>query len=600
MAPPDAIPAPPHGDGRPVRANRFRVMRNAEIADALNELATLYELDGAIRYRVLAYREAARVIRQSPVSVAELARAGRATELPGVGKTLEGKIVTLLDTGEIPSAAKLKRKFPVSLVEVTRVPGVGAKTARRLYDELGVTSLDDLRAAAEAQRIREIKGLGPKVEENVLASLGKLADRGPAERLLLSEVLPVAERIAADLREHPASDAVEVAGSARRGAETCHDIDIIATASEPVELAKALLDHPLAAAQGSARESGARITTHNGVAVDLRIVAPDAYGNLLQHFPGSAEHNVELRERAVGMGLSVSEHGITDNESGEAARYPTEAEVYGRLGLDYIEPELRKANGEIRAAAEGKLPQLVTLEDIRGDLHCHTTISDGRNSLEEMAEAARNRGYKYLGAPAPPGSHGFGNHVTPERLEERIEEVRDLNSGLRGFRVLAGSEVNVMPHGSLDYQDELLAELDSVIASVHTSFRISAKAMTERIVTAIENPFVDCIGHLTGRLINRREPYDVDVERVAEAAARTGTMLEINGNPNRRDLSERHARLAAEAGVMICVNTDAHGTDTLSNIVYGLATARRAWLTAGQVANARPWREFARLCKRST
>jgi len=575
-------------------------MRNAEIADALTELATLYELDGAIRYRVLAYREAARVIRQSPVSVEELARAGRATELPGVGKTLEGKIVTLLDTGEIPSAAKLKRKFPASLVEVTRVPGVGAKTARRLYDELGVSDLDDLREAAEAQRIREIKGLGPKAEENVLASLGKLADRGPAERLLLSEVLPIAEKIASDLRDHPASEAVEVAGSARRRAETCHDIDLIATSSDPVALSQALVDHPLVVAGASPRESGAHVTTENGVAIDLRIVPPDAYGNLLQHFSGSAEHSVELRERAVKMGLSVSEHGITDSESGEVARYATEAEVYRRLGLDYIEPELREANGEIQAAAEGTLPELVTLGDLRGDLHCHTTISDGRNSLEEMADAARARGYAYLAVTDHSASHGFGNHVTPERLEERIEEIRKLNSGVRGFRVLAGSEVNVMPDGSLDYEDDLLAELDWVIASVHTSFKISKRKMTERIVTAIEHPLVDCIGHLTGRLINRREPYDVDVEKVAEAAARTGTMLEINGNPNRRDLSERHARLAAEAGVMICLNTDAHGTDTLSNMVYSVATARRAWLTADQIANTRPWREFSRLRKRAT
>jgi DNA polymerase (family X) len=574
-------------------------MRNAEIADALNELATLYELDGAIRYRVLAYREAARVIRQSPVSVAELARAGRATELPGIGKTLEQKIIALLDTGEIPSAAKLKRKFPASLVEVTRVPGMGAKTARRLYDELGITNLEELREAAEAERIRNVKGLGPKAEENVLAALGKLKDGRPTERLLLSEVLPIAERLATDLRDHPASDAVEVAGSARRRAETCHDIDLIATASDPRALAQALIAHPLAAAKGSAGDNGARITTHNGVAVDLRIVAPDAYGNLLQHFTGSAEHNVELRERAGGMGLSVSEHGIADAESGEVARYATEAEVYGRLGLDYIEPELRAANGEIKAAAEGTLPDLVELEDIRGDLHCHTTLSDGRNSLQQMAEAARARGYAYLAVTDHSASHGFGNHVTPAELERRIEEVRELNSGRRGFRVLAGSEVNIMPDGSLDYEDDLLAELDWVMASVHTSFKISAREMTERIVTAIENPLVDCIGHLTGRLINRREPYDVDIGRVAEAAARTGTMLEINGNPNRRDLSERHAHLAAEAGVMICVNTDAHGTDTLGNIVYGLATARRAWLTADQVANTRPWREFARLRKRA-
>jgi DNA polymerase (family 10) len=574
-------------------------MRNAEIAEALAELATLYELDGAVRYRVLAYREAARVVRQSPVSVAELALAGRATELPGIGKTLEAKILTLVETGVIPSAEKLKRKFPASLVDVTRIPGVGAKTARRLYDELGVTNLEELRAAAVEQRIRGLRGLGPKVEENVLASVARIADEGPAERLLLSEVLPVAEELAQDLRDSPASDAVEVAGSARRRTETCHDIDLIATATDPLSLAQALIDHPLAAARGSARESGARITAHNGVAVDLRIVAPDAYGNLLQHFTGSAEHNVELRERAVAMGLSVSEHGIADAETGEVARYASEAEVYARLGLSYIEPELREAAGEIEAAAEGRLPDLVRLEDIRGDLHCHTTLSDGLHTMEDMAEAARKRGYSYLAITDHSASHGFGNDVPAERLWQRVEEVREFNRGRRGFRLLAGSEVNILPDGSLDYPDELLAALDWAIASVHTSFKMSPRAMTERVLAAIDHPYVDCIGHLSGRLILRRDPYDIDVERVAEAAARTGTMLEINGNPNRRDLSERHARLVAEAGATICVNTDAHQIATLGNIVYGIATARRAWLTADRVANSRPWREFAKLRKRT-
>jgi DNA polymerase (family 10) len=573
-------------------------MRNAEIADSLAELATLYELDGAVRYRVLAYREAARVIRQSPVPVEELARAGRATELPSVGKTLEQKILALLDDGEIPAAAKLKRKFPPSLIEVTMVPGLGAKTARRLYDELGVSSLDDLRAAAEQERIRELKGLGPKAEENVLAALAKLADRGPTERLLLSRVLPVAQKLAADLRAHPASDAVEPAGSVRRRTETCHDIDLIATASEPAALAQALVEHPLAATKGSAGAGGATITTHNGIAVDLRIVAPEAYGNLLQHFTGSAEHNIELRERAVGMELSVSEHGITDVPTGEVSRYRTEVEVYERLGLAYIEPELREANGEIAAAAAGTLPKLVAIGDIRGDLHCHTTISDGHNTLEEMAEAAHARGYRYLAVTDHSASHGFGNHVTPARLQERIEEVRAYKPDRRGFRLLAGSEVNILPDGSLDYADDLLAELDWVIASVHTSFKIPRRAMTDRVIAAMEHPLVDCIGHLSGRLIGRRDPYDIDVERVIEAAVRTGTMLEINGNPNRRDLSERHARLAAQAGALICVNTDAHRVATLNNMTYGLATARRAWLTAEQVANTRPWREFSALRKR--
>src|SRR5581483_3897112 len=304
-------------------------------------------------------------------------------------------------------------------------------------------------------------------------------------------------------------------------------------------------------------------------------------------------------ERALSLGLSVSEHGITDAESGEVERFGTEAQVYERLGLAYIEPELREASGEIAAAATGSLPNLVELEDIRGDLHCHTTLSDGHNTLEEMADAAKARGYAYLAVTDHSASHGFGNDVPAARLEERIEEVRALNARRRGIRVLAGSEANILPDGSLDYEDELLAELDWVVASVHTSFRISRRAMTERVLTAIEHPLVDCIGHLSGRLIGRRDPYDVDVERVAAAAAQSGTMLEINGNPNRRDLSERHARLAAEAGAMICVNSDAHRVETLGNIVYGVATARRAWLTAEQIANTRPWREFAKLRKRA-
>ena len=575
-------------------------MRNAEIADALAELGTLYELDGAVRYRVIAYKEAARVIRQSPVSVADLARDGKATELPGIGDTLQTKIVALLEEGEIPAAAKLKEKFPATLVEVTRIPGVGAKTARRMFDELGITNLDELREAAIGERIRGVKGLGAKVEENVLAALEKLGEEGPRERLLLSEVLPIAEELAATLAAHPACDQVTIAGSARRWAETCKDIDLIATAADPEELSRALTEHPLAAQAGSASASGTRIVTHNGVSVDLRIVAPAAYGNLLQHFTGSKAHNVELRERAVAAGLSVSEHGVKDVESGEVDLFEAEKGVYGRLGLAYVVPELREGNGEIAAAANGELPELVELGDVKGDLHCHTTLSDGRNSLEEMAEGARARGYGYLAVTDHSASHGFGNHVTADALLERVEEIQELNETYKGkrFRVLAGSEVNVLLDGGLDYDDDVLERLDWVVASVHTSFRISGKEMTKRVIAAAENPLVDCIGHLTGRLINRREPYDIDVEAVAEAAARTATMIEINGNPNRRDLNEHHARLAAEAGVMICANTDAHGVDTLVNMQYGIATARRAWLTADQIANTRSFTAFQKLRKK--
>ena len=571
-------------------------MTNAEIAAAFDELAVLYELDGAVKYRVLAYSTAAKAIRESPISVAELAAAGRATEIPGVGKTLAEKIDALMTSGEIPSAVKLKAKFPPTLIEVTRVPGLGAKTAKRLYDELEICSLEDLKAAAEGERIRDVKGLGPKVEENVLAALERLGEPGEGPgRLLLSKVRPIAEELATALREHPAANRVEVAGSVRRWGETCKDIDLIATADRPAELAEHLASHPLIAAAGKPGPNGVRAQTHNGISVDLRIVAPQAFGNLLQHFTGSQAHNIQLREDAVRRGLSVSEHGVTDTETDEVTLCATEEEVYERLGYEYIEPELREGRGELKAAREGKLPQLVTVEDIQGDLHSHTTLSDGRNTLEEMAAAAMDRGYSYLAVTDHSASHGFGNHVTAEQLWERIEEVRAWNEANPDFQLLSGTEVNIGLDGSLDYPDDLIDALDWVVASVHTSFSISEREMTGRVLAAIENPGVDCIGHLTGRLIGRREPYGIDVEAVAEAAARTGTMLEINGNPNRRDLSEHHARLAAEAGVTIAVNTDAHGVDTLTNIAYGVATARRAWLTPDQIANTRPWRSFREL-----
>ena len=576
-------------------------MRNAEIAAALRELGVLYELDGADRFRVLAYREAARTVAQSPVSIEQLAKEGRLTELPGVGKTLAGKIDTLLETGSIPSADKLKAKFPATLVEVTRVPGLGAKTARRIYDEIGVENLEQLREAAEQGRLSGIRGLGPKTEENILAALEGITEDGIGERLLLSHVLPIADEICTDLKELGVANRIEVAGSARRWAETCKDLDLIATTDDPAALTEALATHGLSAETRRGGDAAASVLTHSGLKVDLRIGTEETFGDLLQHFTGSAAHNVQLRERALARGFSVSENGVAEVEGKRIRRFADEAGVYELLGLPYIEPELREGRGEIEAGDTGELPDLVEVGDIRGDLHCHTTLSDGRNSLEEMAEAARARGYAYLAITDHSATHGFGNDVSAKQLAKRIEEIRDWNeSAPRGFRLLAGSEVNIGIDGSPDYPDELLAELDWVICSVHTSFAISERQMTDRVIAAMEHPLVDCIGHLTGRLLLRREPYAVDIERIAEAAARTGTMMEINGNPNRRDLNEGHAKLAAEAGVRIVCNTDAHGTETLANIKYSVATARRAWLEAGQIANTRPWRSFAPLRKRAS
>ena len=573
-------------------------LTNAQIAAAFDELGDLYELDGAVSYRVIAYRTAAKAVREASVSVVGLSREGRVTELSGVGKTLEEKIKALDETGDIPTSKKLRDKFPNGLISVMHLPGFGPKRARRLYDELGIDSLDALRAAAEEQKIRKLRGFGAKVEEQLLKTLAESPEGGPAPRILLSRAQNIAEQIVGALRSHPAAERVEVAGSLRRQADSVKDLDVIATAQDPVALSAALAELPLVESVLSAGEAGARVLTHSGMKVDLKVVAPDQFGNVLQHFTGAKAHNVALRESAVRRGLHVSEYGILDDETGETLRCATEEEVYERLGLPWIPPELREGRGELEAAAAGELPQLLTEEDIRGDLHCHTTLSDGRQTLEQMAEAAIARGLEYLAVTDHSASHGFGDHVTPEALEARIDEVHALNAKLDDLELLAGSEVNILTDGSLDYEDELLARLDWVIASVHTSFAMGEKEMTERMIAAVEHPLVDAIGHPTGRKIETRPAYEIDMEKVIAAAAKTGTMIEINAAPDRRDMNELHARAAAAAGVRVLVNTDAHSARNFGLLPFGIATARRAWLTPEQVANTRPWAEFAPLRKR--
>ena len=572
-------------------------MRNAELALHFDELADLYELDGAIVHRVLAYRNAAKAIREAGASVADMTKAGTVTELPGIGKTIEEKLGTLLETGAIPSAEKLKAKYPPGLVEITRLPGLGPKKARKLFDELGIASLDELKKAAEGQRLREIRGFGPKAEESILHALAAGEDGRPKPKLLLSKTLQIAEALRDALREQPSAERVEIAGSARRWTDTCKDIDLVATASDARALADAFCSLPLIAEAGSAAEAGARAVTHNGVSVDLRIVAPENFGNLIQHLTGSKQHNEALRTAAVKNGFHVSEYGVTDDSTETTHACATEEEVYELLGMDWIPPELRENRGELEAARKRALPELVALEQIRGELHCHTKASDGRNTIEQMAEAAGERGYSYIAITDHSASHGFGNDVQPDELRAQIDHIRGLE--IEGVTVLAGSEVNIHTDGSLDYEDDLLEQLDWVIASMHTSFRISEKEMTERMITAMEHPLVDAIGHPTGRLIDRREPYALDIERVVDAAIRTGTFLEINANPDRRDLNEWNARLAAERGAMLVIDSDAHGVNTLSNIRYGVATARRAWIGPDRVANTREWPELDRLRKRS-
>jgi DNA polymerase (family 10) len=590
---------------------------NSQIADALEELGDLYELDGAIVHRVVAYRTAARSVREAPVSVGELALAGRATELAGIGETLQEKILALVQTGSIPAMEKLRAKFPPGLVALTRLPGVGPKRVRLLHSELGVDSVESLREAALAQRLRTVRGLGEKFETSVLEAL----ERGVAERrsprLLLPRALELGEALASGLVERGGEGTqVLVAGSARRMADSVKDVDLIAVTRKPVTLAKSLAALPEMESVSSAGKAGARGVSHSGGSVDLRIAKPAQLGNLLQHFTGSGKHNAALREAAVRKGLHVSEYGVYDDESGTTATHESEQEVYAMLGLAYIEPELRENRGELTAAAldfqraaggasprtgadsANGLPKLIELSDIKGDLHCHTVASDGRDTIEAMAEGARERGYEYVAITDHSASHGFGDDVSPEQLRRQIELVREADASIEGIRILAGSEVNILPDGSLDYEDDLLRELDWVIASVHTAFGMSEQAMTERMISAIEHPLVDAIGHPTGRLIERRDPYALDVREVIEAAVRTGTMLEINANPDRRDLNEVHARAASQAGVTILIDSDAHWVARFDVMRWGIATARRAWLETQDVANTRTWEELAKLRKR--
>ena len=575
---------------------------NAQIAAALDELGDLYELDGAVSYRVIAYRNAAKAVRESSVSIVALSREGRVTSVPGIGKTLEEKLRALDETGDIPALVKLRAKFPPGLIELVRLPGFGPKRARKLFDELGIDSLDALRAALEAGTIRELRGFGLKAETQLKETLAAYeaagGKGGPSPRVVLSHAEAAAQEVLAALRAHPASDRVEAAGSLRRRADSVKDLDIIATASDPKALSRALGELELVESVQHSGDAGARVTTHTGMKIDLKVVEPDQFGNVLQHFTGSKAHNVALRESSVRRGLHISEYGILDDESGETLRCASEEAVYERLGLPWIPPELREGRGELEAARKGELPELITLEDLKGDLHMHTTSSDGLQTAEEMALAARERGLQYIAITDHSASHGFGNDVSPAELEARIDEIHALNERLEGIEVMIGTESNILTDGSLDYPDELLERLDWVIASVHTSFRMRSKEMTDRMIAAIEHPLVDAIGHPTGRKIEKRPPYALDVDRVIEAAARTGTMLEINAAPDRRDLDEIHAREAARAGVRILVDSDAHSTVNLGLLRFGIDTARRAWLTPEQVANTRPWSEFRKLRKR--
>jgi DNA polymerase (family 10) len=555
--------------------------QNAEVIEQLELLADILELEGQESFRVLAYRRAAQRVRESGGSIAQLALEGKAKELQGIGKTIEEKIVQIVEQGEIEALAKRRKTIPPDVVAFMRLPGLGPKTARRIWRELGVSTLAELKTAAETQQLRTLTGLGPKVEENVLAALKEQAKPKAAARPLLGKGLPAVLAVVQALRDHPAADQVSEAGSVRRRRETFRDLDIIATASDAQALIDAFTGFEWVADVKAKGGTKATVVSFEGFRFDLRVVPPECYGNLLQHFTGSKEHNVAMREEAQRRGLSISEYGVAEVESGEVHTFAREEELYEWLGYQFIPPELRESTGELEAARRGQLPVLVAEEDLRGDLHSHTTWSaDGKSTMEEMARAAKARGYSYLAVT------DHSHYLRDGKLAAQARELKALNAKLKPFRLLHGVEVNIRANGTLDVPDETLAELDWVVASIHAAFSTSP---TERILAAMENPHADVIGHLTGRKINKRGPMHVDLERVCAAAVETGTALEINSQPDRLDLRDADARLAGERGVRVVVSTDAHSTSALDYATLGIGQARRAWLTKEQVVNTRPW-----------
>ena len=561
--------------------------RNADVAEQFDLLADLLELEGAESFRVLAYRRAATRMRETSGSVAQLALDGRAKELQGIGKTIEEKIVQIVEHGEIEALAKRKSSVPPEVVLFMRLPGLGPKTAARIWKELGITTLGELKAAAEGERLRGLTGLGARSEEKILKALAFKAENPDEGRRLLGAGLPAVQAVVSVLRDHPAAVHVSEAGSVRRRKETFRDLDIIATATDPAELTAFFTQLPWVVEVVAHGDTKATVLSNEGLRFDLRVVPPESYGNLLQHFTGSKDHNVALREEAVRRGLSISEYGVTTVETGEVFKTEDEDALYEYLGYQPIPPELRESSGELEAARRRELPDLVELRDLRGDLHTHSHWSaDGKNTLEEMVVAALARGYEYYAIT------DHSHYLREGRLAQQLVEIEAMRARYPKLRILAGVEANIRSNGEVDVPEDELAALDWVVASVHNA---PHNRPTERVLEAMDNPYVDCIGHLTGRRIGTRGPRDVDVARVIEKALEVGCFLEINGQPDRLDLQDVHARAAKEAGLKLVVNSDAHQILAQGYVELGIGQARRGWLTKADVANTRTWKQLEKL-----
>ncbi|MBI4354737.1 MAG: DNA polymerase/3'-5' exonuclease PolX [Candidatus Omnitrophica bacterium] len=558
-------------------------MRQHEIAALFSQIADLLEFRGENPFRIRAYRRAAQNLESLTDDIERMAAEDRLQEIPGIGQDLAAKIREYVSTGAIQAVERLRREVPAGIFELLEIPGVGPKTAKLLYERLRITSVPQLAKAARAHQLCKLPGFQEKKEHNIVRGIRII--RQGRERMHLGAALALSRQVIERLREAPGVKRVEVAGSLRRMKETIGDLDLLAASTQPLRVMKALTTAPFCAqvlASGSTKSS---IMTTDGVQVDVRVVAPESFGAAWQYFTGSKEHNVRLREMAVRRGLKINEYGVFRLATGARVAGRDEEDIYRALELPWIPPEIREDTGEIEAAMQKRLPRLLELGDIKGDFHVHTNRSDGRHPLEEVAQACKRRGYQYAVITDHSKSLKVAGGLTEAELRRLISDIRALNGKLGRFQLLTGSEVDILAEGRMDYPNEMLAQLDFVIGSIHSGFKQSQATITNRLVKAIRNPYVTMIAHPTGRLLGQREPYEVDFEAVFQAARETGTAMEINAYPKRLDLNDVAARKAHEAGVMLAVSTDTHSLDQLTDMAIGVGVARRAWLGPRDILN---------------